>query len=519
MDADRSSVITEAVPAAPLVRSVPTRVLSERERSSIEERKEKAARWREAGLDPFPHAFPDRVDVAAVERLHDPQALDVGAHPQWRYRVAGRLVGRRHHGKSAFLDVRDHTGVMQVYVSSETLGADRYELLLELDIGDHVGVDGHLYVTRRRQLSICAEQWAVIAKSLRNPPDLHHGLDDLELRLRRRELDLMANAHARELFVARARAVAALRSWFDARGFVEIESPILQGSEGGANARSFDTHHNALGRDLSLRITCELYLKRCLIGGLDRVYEIGRCFRNEGLSPRHNPEFTICEWEEAYANHLTLADTIEHLIPHVAQQALGTTKIERGGRTIDLAPPWRRTTLREATLAATGVDVECATTAELLALLGEDGEDLERADLISAIYTKHVEGTLIQPTLVFDFPAELLPLVKRRPDAPQYAEAFDAVIDGLEVGTGVTEQNDPEEQRARLVEQRRQQGEADATEPQPHDEEYVQAVEYGMPLTGGGGMGVDRLVMLLTGRDSLREVILYPTMRPDGQPA
>src|SRR5262245_13995012 len=305
----------------------------------LAERRAKLERLREQGIEPFPHGFPDRDEIAAVRDSH--QALEAGAETDDRVRVAGRLTARRGHGKASFLDLRDGTGQIQVQARLDELG-DGYEGLLALDIGDIVGIDGVVFASKRGELSVRADSWQLLSKSLRPPPEKFHGLEDTETRYRKRELDLIANEETRELFLARAKTVAAVRSWFDERGFVEVETPVLQPLYGGALARPFTTHHNALDRDLYLRIATELYLKRLIVGGIDKVYELGKDFRNEGVSHKHNPEFTMLEWYEAYADYEDTARELEQLVSEVAGKVLGTTKIERDGETIDLAPPWRR---------------------------------------------------------------------------------------------------------------------------------------------------------------------------------
>ena len=306
------------------------------------DRRAKLERLRDAGVEPFPHSFADRTEIASVRERHE--GLEAGAETDDRVRIAGRLTARRGMGKASFLDLRDGTGQIQVQARLDDLG-DTYEGLLNMDLGDIVGIDGVVFMSKRGELSVRAEKWELLSKSLRPPPDKFHGLEDVETRYRKRELDLMANEETRELFLKRAKTIAAVRRWFDDRGFVEVETPVLQPLYGGALARPFTTHHNALDRDLYLRIATELYLKRCIVGGIDKVYELGKDFRNEGVSHKHNPEFTMLEWYEAYADYEDIAAELETLVSEVAQQVLGTTMVEREGEQIDLAPPWRRVTL------------------------------------------------------------------------------------------------------------------------------------------------------------------------------
>ena len=317
------------------------------ERSDLlADRRAKLERLREAGIEPFPHGFPDRTEIAAVRESHE--ELEPGEETDHRYRVAGRLIARRGHGKASFLDLRDGTGQLQIQARVDELGDDAYEGLLSLDIGDIVGIEGTVFTSRRGELSIRADGWELLSKSLRPPPEKFHGLEDVETRYRRRELDLMANDETRELFLKRGRTIAAVRRWFDARGFVEVETPVLQPLYGGALARPFTTHHNALDRDLYLRIATELYLKRLVVGGIEKVYELGKDFRNEGVSHKHNPEFTMLEWYEAYADYNDAAERLENLVAGVAEAVLGTTKVPHGESAIDFSPPWHRLTLRDA---------------------------------------------------------------------------------------------------------------------------------------------------------------------------
>jgi lysyl-tRNA synthetase, class II len=475
------------------------------------ERRAKLERLREAGIDTFPHSFPDRIEIAAIRESH--QEIEAGVETSDRYRIAGRLIARRGHGKASFLDLRDGTGQIQVQARVDELG-DAYEGLLSLDIGDIVGVEGIVFASKRGELSIRADAWELLSKSLRPPPEKFHGLEDVETRYRRRELDLMANEETRELFLIRARTIAAVRRWFDARGFVEVETPVLQPLYGGALARPFTTHHNALDRDLYLRIATELYLKRLVVGGIDKVYELGKDFRNEGISHKHNPEFTMLEWYEAYADYEDIARELEDLVSTVAREVLGTTKIEREGETIELASPWRRLTLREAIREQTGIDVREHPSREALARAMDSEPDPEEGwgKLVDGLLSKEVEPRLIQPTFVVDYPVELSPFAKGHRSAEGLVERWEAFVGGIEISNAFTELNDPDEQRRRFEAQREEMERGDE-ETQPYDQAFIEALEQGMPPTGGAGLGIDRLVMLLTGAKSLREVVLFPAMR------
>jgi lysyl-tRNA synthetase, class II len=481
----------------------------------IDERRAKMERLRAEGIDPYPPvSLPDRTLVKDVLAAYDPAALEHGEHAEFRYHIAGRLISRRGHGKTAFLDVRDLSGSIQVVVRFDVLGEAKYNRIVGLDIGDIVGIDGCVYVTQRGQLALAVEECTLLTKTLRPPPDRHHGLGDTGTRYRYRELDLLANEDTRQLFLTRARIVAAIREWLNERNFVEVETPALQSLACGAGSRPFTTHHNALNRDLYLRISVELFLNRCIVGGLENVYDMGKVFRNEGISPKHSPEFTIIEFMMAYADYNDVATATEEMFRDVAQKALGRTVIKRGGEEIDLAKPWKRITMREIILERTGVDFMESDTKQLADVLeGATDPQATWAELVADIYTRLIEPNINQPTHVFDFPLEPFPITKRHAEHPQLGEHFDAVIGGIELVSGDTELNDPVDQWQRFVDQRKRRLIDDADVPHPNDEEYARAIEYGYSPTAGGGMGVDRLVMILTERETLREVIPFPIVR------
>ena len=477
----------------------------------IAERREKLARLRAAGIQPFPHEFDGRVGIAEVRAAHD--GLEAGEETDSSYRVAGRIAARRDMGKAAFIDLVDGSGRVQLQTRADELGAG-HDQFVALDLGDIVGVDGTAFKSRRGELTLRVTGWQLLAKSLRPPPDKFHGLEDVDTRYRHREQDLIANPEVRERFLQRAQAIAATRAWLDERGFVEVETPVLQPVYGGALARPFVTHHNALDRDLYLRIATELYLKRCIVGGIERVYELGKDFRNEGISFKHNPEFTMLEWYEAYADYDDAAERLEQLVAHVAQSVLGTTRVEREGAEIDLAPPWRRVTLREAIRERTGVDVLDHPTREELAQAMESEPSPEEGwgKLVDGLLSKEVEPHLIQPTFITDYPVEMSPFAKQHRSEAGLVERWEAYAGGFEIANAFTELNDPDEQRRRFEQQAEELRRGDE-EAQPMDENYIQALEAGMPPTGGVGLGIDRLVMLLTGAKNLREVVLFPAMR------
>src|SRR3954466_10432852 len=472
-------------------------------------RRRKLEALREDGIDPFPHAYPDVTPIAEVKAPFE--GLEPGAETEERRRVAGRLAARREQGKAAFLDLVDRSGRIQLMARVNELGEEKFERLLSLDLGDLIGAEGTVLRTRRGELSLRLQDFAVLAKSLRPPPEKHHGLADVELRHRHRELDLLSNEETRELFITRAKVITAMRRWLDERGFVEVETRVLQPIYGGALARPFSTHHNELDRTLFLRIATELYLKRLIVGGLERVYELGKDFRNEGVSYKHNPEFTMVEWYEAYADYNTAAQRLERVVGAAAEAAGYEGEI-------DFSAPWRRVSFVAAIEEATGIDVTAHRDRDsLVAQIRARGldmptEDLSWPALVDDLLSKHVEPGLAQPTFVMDYPVELSPFAKAHRSEPGLVERFEAFAGGMEIANAFTELNDPDVQRERFEAQARL-SEAGDEETQPFDEAFLQALEHGMPPTGGLGLGIDRLVMLLTGRRSIREVVLFPAMR------
>ena len=433
--------------------------------------------------------------------------------------VAGRVTAVRDMGRAAFVDVRDGSGPLQLHLRRDVL-KEQFELLPLVDLGDFVEATGRLFRTRHGEVTVAVTRWRVIAKALRPPPEKWHGLADVETRYRQRHLDLMANERSREIARTRAKVLAAVRRFFHRRGFMEVETPVLQDRAGGAAARPFQTYHNALDRELALRIALELHLKRLLIGGFDKVFEVGRVFRNEGLSHRHNPEFTMLESYEAYADYQDVARMVEDLFRTVVRQVNGSLQVVHGEQMVDLEQPWARTTYHEALLEHTGIDYYAYRDVERLRTLALDrGVDVDEhaswGTALDALMSALVEPHLIQPTFVFDYPAELSPLAKPRADDPSLVERFELFALGYEFANAYSEQNDPVEQRERLREQAAKAAAGDE-EAELADEDFLRALEYGMPPAGGLGVGIERLVMLVTGEHSIREVILFPTMREPG---
>ena len=487
-----------------------------------QQRRLKLERLREAGIDPYP-ARANRTHTA-VDAIATLQTSPEGAEPIV-VTVVGRLVGIRVMGKSSFAHVEDGTGRIQLYLRRDVVADGMYEVLKsDLDLGDFVEAMGQMFYTRTGEASVRVDKLRVLSKALRPLPvvkekdgQVFDAFGDKELRYRQRYVDLAVNAEVREIFRIRARIVSAIRRFLDERGFLEVETPVLQSIYGGAAARPFVTYHNQLKQQLYLRISDELYLKRLIVGGFERVYEIGRDFRNEGVSFKHNPEFTQIEFYAAYADYQDVMALTEEMVAYAAQEALGTTKISVDGQEIELAPPWRRWRLRDAVRDVTGIDYEDHRDAKSLyrAIVETAGTPEPKASwgkLIDPTLINYVEPHLIQPTFLYDYPVEVSPLSKRKPGKPGTVERFEFFIGGFELGNAFSEINDPLDQRERFQATSQALASGDE-EAHPLDEDYVAALSYGMPPTGGFGMGIDRLAMLFTGQESLREVILFPHLR------
>ena len=485
----------------------------------LQTRLRKLERLREAGVEPYPNRFDfSHTATQVLEQFGEKTKEDLEGEPVG-VRVCGRIVSLRAMGKATFLHIGDGRSRLQAYVREDAVGGEAYALFRECyDLGDFVGISGPLFVTRTGELTVRAEELTFLAKTLRPLPEKWHGLTDVETRYRQRYLDLLANPASREVFETRARVVAELRHQLDKRGFLEVETPMMQPLAGGATARPFVTHHNALGVDLFLRIAPEPYLKRLLVGGLERVYEINRSFRNEGISTQHNPEFTMLEYYQAYADYNELMDDLEVIISEVCTAVHGAPRCTYGGVEVDLTPPWRRAPLKELAVEHSGViESDFESAEKLIGVFGQRGLELPkpplRGKLIYELFDRYAEEKLIEPTFVVDFPREVSPLSKKSPDDPDTVERFELFIGGLELANAFSELNDPVDQRRRFPEQLEQREGGD-DEAHRMDDDYVTALEHGLPPAGGVGVGIDRLVMLLTGSPSIRDVILFPQLRP-----
>lgn len=479
----------------------------------VRARLEKLEELRRRGLKPYPARVPASERIAAVLEKHT--LLKPEEHSGDCVVVAGRLLAIRQMGKASFLDLRDGTGKIQAHAAIDRMGQASYDDLRHLDVGDFLSVSGEVFRTKRGELTVAVTSWTFLSKAVRPLPEKWHGLKDIELRYRHRSLDLLSNDESRERFVRRARMMATLRSQLNAMGYVEVETPVLQPIPGGAAARPFITHHNALDVDFYLRIALELYLKRALIGGIDRVYEISKCFRNEGVSTKHNPEFTMLELYQAYADYEDMMRILESLIGAVLEATVGTVVIDYQGQRLDFALPWRRVSMLDAIAETTGLELGDLPAEAIVAQAKEKGiglPNVSRTQLIDHLFDRFVEPTLVQPTFVTDYPVEISPLAKRRADAPNLTERFELFVMNMEIANAFSELNDPVDQRERFEEQERMRAGGDE-EAQRIDEEFLFAMEHGMPPTGGMGVGLDRLAMLVTNAASIRDVILFPTLK------
>ncbi|WP_182858851.1 lysine--tRNA ligase [Oceanobacillus picturae] len=492
-------------------------VVSEELNEHMRVRRDKLNNYREQGLDPFGSKF---------ERTHLAQEL-LDSYDQFtkeeleektdQVTIAGRMMTKRGKGKAGFAHLQDLSGQIQLYIRKDAVGEEAYELFQSTDLGDIVGITGVMFKTKVGELSVKATEFQLLTKSLRPLPEKYHGLKDIEQRYRQRYLDLITNLDSRETFVLRSKIIQSMRRYLDGQGFLEVETPMMHGIPGGASARPFETHHNALDIPLYMRIAIELHLKRLIVGGLEKVYEIGRVFRNEGVSTRHNPEFTMIELYEAYADYKDVMALTENLIAHIAKEVLGTTKVTYGEEEVDLEPAWRRVHMVDAVKEATGVDFwKEMSDEEARELAKENGieikETMSFGHVVNEFFEQKVEETLIQPTFVYGHPVAISPLAKKNPEDERFTDRFELFIVGREHANAFSELNDPIDQRERFEAQVKERAEGN-DEAHLMDDDFLEALEYGMPPTGGLGIGVDRLVMLLTNAPSIRDVLLFPQMR------
>jgi lysyl-tRNA synthetase class 2 len=482
-------------------------------------RREKMKELQDQGIDPFGKRFERSHSSNELLEAYDQFSKEELAEKEEETSIsfAGRIMTKRGKGKAGFAHVQDLNGQIQIYVRKDSVGEEQYELFKNADIGDIVGIEGVMFKTKVGELSIKATSFTLLSKALRPLPDKYHGLKDIEQRYRQRYLDLITNPESRQTFVTRSHIIQSMRRYLDGQGFLEVETPMMHSIAGGASARPFVTHHNALDIELYMRIAIELHLKRLIVGGLERVYEIGRVFRNEGVSTRHNPEFTMLELYEAYADYKDVMSLTENMIAHIAQEVLGTTTVQYGEDEINLAPEWTRLHMADAVKQYTGVDFwKEMTDEEAHALAKEHGvevtEHMQFGHILNEFFEQKVEHELVQPTFIYGHPVEISPLAKKNDEDPRFTDRFELFIVRREHANAFTELNDPIDQRERFEAQlkEREQGNDEAHEM---DDDFIEALEYGMAPTGGLGIGIDRLVMLLTNSPSIRDVLLFPQMR------
>ena len=475
-------------------------------------RREKLAKLQEMGRDPFVQSRYDRTNYS-MDIKNNFEEMEGKV-----VKIAGRIMSKRLQGKAGFIDIQDQEGRIQCYVRKDRIGEEEYDLFKTYDIGDIIGLEGEVFKTKKEEISVKANAVVLLSKSLQVLPEKYHGLKDQDIRYRQRYVDLIVNPEVKDAFLTRTKALKALRSFLDERGFLEVETPILNTIAGGANARPFVTHHNTLDIPMYLRIANELYLKRLIVGGFDKVYEMGRMFRNEGMSIKHNPEYTAMELYQAYADYEDMMKITEELISHMAEVATGSTVVNYQGTEIDFKPPWRRMTMIECVKEYTGVDFDTIETdEEALAIAREKGIEItpgmRRGEVINAFFEEFGEDKLIQPTFITHHPVEVSPLAKRNAEDPRKTDRFEAFANKWELANAFSELNDPIDQKGRFLDQLRKKELGD-DEACDMDEDFINALEVGLPPTGGLGIGIDRVMMLLTNSASIRDVILFPTMKP-----
>ncbi|HAR6227340.1 lysine--tRNA ligase [Staphylococcus pseudintermedius] len=493
--------------------------MTEELNDQMQVRRQKLQELRDLGIDPFGEKFERTGTAETLKAQWDQYAKEELAEKETESHtvIAGRIMTKRGKGKAGFAHVQDLSGQIQIYVRKDQVGDAQFGIWNTADLGDIVGVEGIMFKTNTGELSVKAKSFKLLSKALRPLPDKHHGLQDIEQRYRQRYLDLITNEESTQTFINRSRILQEMRNYLNEKGFLEVETPMMHQIAGGAAAKPFVTHHNALDATLYMRIAIELHLKRLIVGGLEKVYEIGRVFRNEGVSTRHNPEFTMIELYEAYADYKDIMSLTEELVAHIARRVLGTTSVQYGDETINLEPQWRRLHMVDAVKEATGVDFyEVKSDKEAHELAKAHGievdDNMKYGHILNEFFEQKVEETLIQPTFIYGHPIEISPLAKKNPEDPRFTDRFELFIVGREHANAFTELNDPIDQRQRFEAQlvEKEQGNDEAHEM---DENFIEALEYGMPPTGGLGIGIDRLVMLLTNSPSIRDVLLFPYMR------
>ncbi|AOZ88587.1 lysine--tRNA ligase [Bacillus xiamenensis] len=480
-------------------------------------RRDKMNKMREEGIDPFGERYDRSHQSAQIIAEYDEFSKEDLEEKAVQVTIAGRMMTKRGKGKAGFAHIQDLEGQIQIYVRKDSVGEEAYELFKSSDLGDIIGVTGTVFKTNVGELSIKATGFEILTKALRPLPDKYHGLKDVEQRYRQRYLDLIVNPESKQTFIMRSKIIQSMRRYLDSKGYLEVETPTMHSIPGGASARPFITHHNALDMPLYMRIAIELHLKRLIVGGLEKVYEIGRVFRNEGVSTRHNPEFTMIELYEAYADYKDIMNLTENLIAHIAQEVLGTTTIQYGEDEIDLKPEWKRLHMVEAVKEATGVDFwQEMSVEEAKQHAADHGIEITKnmtvGHIINEFFEQKVEETLVQPTFIYGHPVEISPLAKKNPEDPRFTDRFELFIVRREHANAFTELNDPIDQRERFEAQLKEREEGN-DEAHLMDDDFVEALEYGMPPTGGLGIGIDRLIMLLTNSPSIRDVLLFPQMR------
>ncbi|EJD5706359.1 lysine--tRNA ligase [Staphylococcus pseudintermedius] len=493
--------------------------MTEELNDQMQVRRQKLQELRDLGIDPFGEKFERTGTAETLKAQWDQYAKEELAEKETESHtvIAGRIMTKRGKGKAGFAHIQDLSGQIQIYVRKDQVGDAQFGIWNTADLGDIVGVEGIMFKTNTGELSVKAKSFKLLSKALRPLPDKHHGLQDIEQRYRQRYLDLITNEESTQTFINRSRILQEMRNYLNEKGFLEVETPMMHQIAGGAAAKPFVTHHNALDATLYMRIAIELHLKRLIVGGLEKVYEIGRVFRNEGVSTRHNPEFTMIELYEAYADYKDIMSLTEELVAHIARRVLGTTSVQYGDETINLEPQWRRLHMVDAVKEVTGVDFyEVKSDKEAHELAKAHGievdDNMKYGHILNEFFEQKVEETLIQPTFIYGHPIEISPLAKKNPEDPRFTDRFELFIVGREHANAFTELNDPIDQRQRFEAQlvEKEQGNDEAHEM---DEDFIEALEYGMPPTGGLGIGIDRLVMLLTNSPSIRDVLLFPYMR------